>query len=29
MYQMMKNAGYEMDIKKILEFKHKSIFKII
>ena len=28
MYQMMKKAGYEIVIKKILEFKHKSIFKI-
>ena len=27
MYQMMKKAGYEMVIKKILEFKHKEIFK--
>ena len=27
MYQMMKKAGYEIIIKKILEFKHKSIFK--
>ena len=24
---MMKKAGYEIDIKKILEFKHKPIFK--
>ena len=24
---MMKNAGYDINIKKILEFKHKSIFK--
>ena len=24
---MMKKAGYEINIKKILEFKHKSIFK--
>ena len=27
MYQMIKKAGYEIDIKKILEFKHKPIFK--
>ena len=27
MYQMMKKAGYDIDIKKILEFEHKSIFK--
>ena len=27
MYQMMKKAGYETTIKKILEFKHESIFK--
>ena len=27
MYQMMKEAGYEITIKKILEFQHKSIFK--
>ena len=27
MYQIMKNAGYEISIKKILEFKYKSIFK--
>ena len=27
MYQMIKNAGYDISIKKILEFKHKSIFK--
>ena len=27
MYQMMKKAGYDITIKKILEFKHKSIFK--
>ena len=24
---MMKEAGYEISIKKILEFKHKAIFK--
>ena len=24
---MMKKAGYDIDIKKILEFEHKSIFK--
>ena len=24
---MMKNAGYDITIKKILEFKHESIFK--
>ena len=28
MYQVMKKAGYDITIKKILEFKHKSIFKI-
>ena len=27
MYQMMKEAGYNVVIKKILEFKQKSIFK--
>ena len=27
MYQMMKRLGYDITIKKILEFKHKSIFK--
>ena len=27
MYQMMKKAGYDITIKKILEFKHKPIFK--
>ena len=27
MYQIMKKSGYEIDIKKILEFKHKAIFK--
>ena len=27
MYQMMKNVGYEISIKKILEFQHKAIFK--
>ena len=27
MYQIMKKAGYEIDIKKILEFKQKAIFK--
>ena len=27
MYQMMKKSGYEITIKKILQFKHKSIFK--
>ena len=27
LYQMMKNAGYDITIKKILEFKHESIFK--
>ena len=27
MYQMMENAGYDITIKKILEFKHKEIFK--
>ena len=24
---MMKKAGYDITIKKILEFKHKAIFK--
>ena len=27
MYQMFKQAGYDIQIKKILEFKHKPIFK--
>ena len=27
MYQMFKEAGYEITIKKILEFKHEAIFK--
>ena len=27
MYQMMKKAGYEIVIKKVLEFQHKAIFK--
>ena len=27
MYQMMKNAGYDITIKKILELKQKAIFK--
>ena len=27
MYQMMKNAGYDINTKKILEFIHKSIFR--
>ena len=27
MYQMFKEAGYNIEIKKILEFKHKAIFK--
>ena len=27
MYQMMKKAGYDITIKKILEFKHEAIFK--
>ena len=27
MYQMFKKAGYDITIKKILEFKHKKIFK--
>ena len=27
MYQMFKKAGYNIQIKKILEFKHKAIFK--
>ena len=27
MYQMMKKVGYEIVVKKILEFQHKSIFK--
>ena len=26
-YQMMKSAGYDITIKKILEFNHKAIFK--
>ena len=27
MYQMFKQARYDIEIKKILEFKHKAIFK--
>ena len=27
MYQIFKKAGYDIQIKKILEFKHKAIFK--
>ena len=27
MYQMIKKAGYDISIKKILEFQHKAIFK--
>ena len=27
MYQMFKHAGYDIEIKKILEFKHEAIFK--
>ena len=27
MYQMFKEAGYDIEIKKILEFKHEAIFK--
>ena len=27
MYQMFIKAGYNIEIKKILEFKHKAIFK--
>ena len=27
MYQMMKKVGYDITIKKILEFKHNAIFK--
>ena len=27
MYQMFKKGGYNIEIKKILEFKHKAIFK--
>ena len=27
MYQMMEEAGYNITIKKILEFRHKAIFK--
>ena len=27
MYQMFKEAGYDIQIKKILEFKHEAIFK--
>ena len=27
MYQMFKEAGYNIEIKKILEFKHEAIFK--
>ena len=27
MYQMFKEAGYDIEIKKILKFKHEAIFK--
>ena len=27
MYQIMKKSGYKISIKKVLEFKHKAIFK--
>ena len=27
MYQMMKDAGYDIKIKAILEYKHKAVFK--
>ena len=27
MYQVMKNAGYDIEVKKVLEFKHEKIFK--
>ena len=27
MYQMMKKSGYDITIRKILEFKHEAIFK--
>ena len=27
MYQMFIKAGYDIEIKKILEFKHEAIFK--
>ena len=27
MYQIFKEAGYDIEIKKILEFKHEAIFK--
>ena len=27
MYQMFKKAGYNIEIRKILEFKHEAIFK--
>ena len=27
MYQMFKKTGYNIEIQKILEFKHKAIFK--
>ena len=27
MYQIMKKVGYDITIKKILEFKHNAIFK--
>ena len=29
MYKIFKEAGYDIEIEKILEFKHKAIFKII
>ena len=27
MYQTFKEAGYDIEIKKILEFKHEAIFR--
>ena len=27
MYQMMKDAGYDIKIKAILEYKHEAVFK--
>ena len=27
MYQMMKNAGYDIKIEAILEYKHEAVFK--
>ena len=29
MYKMFKEAGYDISVKKILEFEHKLIFRSI